>query len=131
MHRRRLWFAAGCVAVIALGLASRTFPWLFPPVFGKYPGDALWAMMVLLGCAACQPQTSTRGLAASALTLSCLVEALQLYQAPWINTIRSTTLGHLVLGSTFSWMDIAAYAVGVALGIPIHRLILVRTTHGT
>ncbi|MFT3734279.1 MAG: DUF2809 domain-containing protein [Rhodocyclaceae bacterium] len=115
-QRSRTRLALGIFAVIALGLASRKFPFLFPAFFGKYPGDALWALMVFLGWALCLPHASTRSIALLAFSASCLVELSQLYQAPWLNAIRSTTLGHLVLGSTFSWFDIAAYAVGVLSG---------------
>lgn len=114
--RNRRWLLAGFLAVIALGLASRKYPFLFPAMFGKYPGDALWALMVFLGCAFFKPRASTLCLAAVALAIACLDEFSQLYQAPWINAIRSTTMGHLVLGSTFSWLDMAAYAVGVSIG---------------
>jgi hypothetical protein len=118
MHapRSRLWLAAGFMAVIALGLASRKYPFLFPAILGKYPGDALWALMVLLGCAFWRPRATTGRLALTALAISCLVEFSQLYQAPWINAIRHTTMGHLVLGSTFSWLDMVAYAVGISAG---------------
>ena len=114
--RNRPWLLAGFVAVIALGLASRKYPFLFPAMLGKYPGDALWALMVFLGCSFLKPCASTRHLAVAALAIACLVEFLQLYQVPWLNAIRSTTMGHLVLGSTFSWLDMAAYAVGVLMG---------------
>ncbi len=114
--RSRLWLVAGFVAVIILGLASRKYPFLFPVIFGKYPGDALWALMVLLICAFFKPGAATGRLALTALAISCLVEFSQLYQAPWINAIRHTTMGHLVLGSTFSWLDMVAYAVGVSAG---------------
>ena len=114
--RSRFGLALGCVAVIALGLASRKFPWLFPACLGKYPGDALWALMVFLGWSFLKPRAATRRLAALAFATACLIEGSQLYQAPWINAVRSTTLGHLVLGSTFAWTDIAAYAAGIALG---------------
>ncbi len=124
MKRSRLWLVVGFVAVIALGLASRKFTWLFPALFGKYPGDSLWALMVFLGWAWCKPGASTRNIAGLAVTTSCLVEFSQLYQASWLNSIRSTTLGHLVLGSTFSWLDIAAYAVGVLVGALIDALVL-------
>ena len=112
----RFWLAVGLIAVIALGLASRKFPALFPALFGKYPGDSLWALMIFLGTAFCKPQASPQNIAALAFATSCLVEFSQLYQAAWINSIRSHPLGHLVLGSTFSWLDIAAYFVGVLVG---------------
>ena len=110
------------VAVIALGLASRKFPFLFPAMFGKYPGDALWALMVFAGLAFVKPGASTAHLSVLAFAISCAVEFSQLYQTPWLNAFRDTTIGHLVLGSTFSWFDIVAYAVGVLVGSLVDAL---------
>ena len=124
MKRNRILIVFALLAVIALGLASRKFPWMFPTILGKYPGDALWALMVFLGWGLIKPRTSSFHIAALALATSCIVEFSQLYQAPWINSIRSTTPGHLVLGSTFSWLDILAYSVGVLLGLLIEYLVI-------
>ncbi len=44
------------------------------------------------------------------------IEFLQLYHAPWIDMIRSTRLGRLVLGRTFNSPDLIAYFVGIMLG---------------
>ena len=122
--RSRLWLLVYVVAVIALGLASREFPSLFPAIFGKYPGDALWALMVFVGLAFVKPTASTAQLSVLAFAISCGIEFSQLYQAPWLNEIRGTTIGHLVLGSTFSWPDTGAYAVGVLVGSLIDALIV-------
>jgi hypothetical protein len=92
---------------------------MFPAVLGKYPGDALWALMVYLGWAFWLPRASVCGVGLLALSTSWLVEFSQLYQADWINAIRATTLGHLVLGSTFVWEDLVAYAVGVLIGVVV------------
>src|SRR6218665_2289912 len=116
IRRSRPWLAAGIGAVVAWGLASRRFSWLFPVALGKYPGDALWALMVFLGMALICPGASTLRLALLAATFSFAIEASQLYQAPWLNDIRSTTLGHLVLGSSFDGWDLVAYSVGIAAG---------------
>lgn len=54
-----------------------------------------------------------RGSVALLVTLAtCGVEALQLSDASWLETLRSTTPGALVLGSTFSWIDFPFYALG-------------------
>jgi len=115
-HRKRLLTAFFLALTIAVGLASRKIPWALE-TFGKYPGDALWALAVFFGWMFLFPRKSVWNIAAVAFALSCLVEVSQLYQAPWLNDIRKTTLGHLVLGSTFSWWDIVAYGVGILLGV--------------
>lgn len=123
MRRSRPLYALLVLAVIVAGLASRKFPPLLPAQLGKYPGDALWALMVLLLVGLARPHWSIGRVAAVALTTSFAVEFSQLYQADWINAIRHTTLGHLVLGSTFHVPNLLAYAVGVAAGAVMdHRL---------
>ncbi len=47
----------------------------------------------------------------------------QLYHAEWIDSIRATTLGGLVLGYGFLWSDLVAYTIGVGIGF-LFELIL-------
>jgi Protein of unknown function (DUF2809) len=47
------------------------------------------------------------------------VEVGQLYHAPWIDSIRRTTLGRPILGFDFVWSDLACYALGDGPGILI------------
>ena len=56
---------------------------------------------------------------ALAMIFSVAIELSQLYHAPWIDSIRHTTLGGLILGFGFLWSDLACYAVGVGLGVVI------------
>lgn len=51
-----------------------------------------------------------------AIFFAWAVEFSQLYHADWIDGIRRTRLGHLVLGFTFNAPDLVAYAVGIAVG---------------
>jgi hypothetical protein len=114
--RKRLAYSAATATVIALGLASRAWPALFPSMLGKYPGDALWGMMVFFGMRVVRPTGSIAVAVVLALSVSWLDEFSQVYQAPWINAIRSNPIGHLFLGYTFSWFDMLAYTIGIAIG---------------
>ena len=40
-----------------------------------------------------------------------------LYHAPWIDNLRQTTLGGLVLGFGFLWSDIFCYTIGIIIGV--------------
>lgn len=47
---------------------------------------------------------------------TCVLEFAQLWQALWLEAIRSTWLGKLLLGTSFAWWDFPAYLVGCCLG---------------
>jgi Protein of unknown function (DUF2809) len=113
--RRRSYLVVAIVVTIAVGLASRKWPWLLPASLGKYPGDALWGAVVYWLVAFLAPSAPVGRVAGFALAISYLDELSQLYQAPWINQVRATTIGHLLLGAAFSWLDLLAYTVGIAL----------------
>jgi hypothetical protein len=115
MNRHRGLYAIAILLVVVSGLLSRRHPGLFPLSLGKYPGDALWAVMIFLGFGFLFPAMPTVRIGLAAVAFSCAIEFAQIYRAPWIDSIRATTLGHLILGSGFSWMDIAAYSVGILL----------------
>lgn len=123
--------AAMFAAVISLGLLSRSHRIGLSPFLAKYGGDALWAWMVFLLAGLLFPRLSSLRIAVAAMLYSCATEFSQLYHAPWIDAIRRTTPGHLVLGDTFAWADIIAYLVGIAIGYCVERgLFALARRHG-
>ena len=122
--RRRLAALAAMLATIALGLASRRWPDALPAALGKYPGDALWALMVFFAWRALRPLARTRDVALLAMATSIAVEFAKLLQTPWLVQFRHTTVGHLLLGHVFSWQNLVAYGAGVLAGAAIDRLLL-------
>ena len=114
--RNRVVYAALALAVIAAGLLWRSGLIPLPEWLSNNGGDALWALMVFVGFGFLLPRASTLVVALLALGTASGVEFSQLYQAPWIDAVRATIPGKLVLGNTFNWLDQFAYAVGIALG---------------
>lgn len=117
--RSRTVYALAALVAIALGLASRWDAIGLPWFVAKYAGDALWSLVVFIGFAFLFPSLSSKLLAVLAVVFACAVEISQLFHPPWLDAIRSTLPGGLVLGtpsSTFSWCDIAAYLVGITFG---------------
>jgi hypothetical protein len=123
LTRPRWRYVGLLVATILLGLATPRFPQAFPQIIATYGGDTLWAVMVVWLFAIARPQATTMALAVSAIVVAVLIECSQLYHAPWIESLRSTTPGALVLGQGFLWSDLVCYAVGVSLAALIDRLI--------
>jgi hypothetical protein len=59
------------------------------------------------------------GIGARLATTTCL---LRLYHASWIDSLRDTTFGGLVLGFEFVWSDLVCYTVGIVFGAIIDRV---------
>jgi hypothetical protein len=114
--RNRVLYAVLAVAVVAGGLLWRSGLIPLPQWLSNYGGDALWALMVFVGFGFLLPRASTLVVALLALTFSWGVEFSQLYHALWIDAVRATLPGRLVLGTTYNWPDLIAYALGIALG---------------
>lgn len=112
--KNRLKYLTLVIAVVLTGLASRRFS-AADGFIHNYVGDALWAAMIYFGFRFLKPILRPRWTAVAALIFCFLIEISQLYQAEWLNTIRRTTLGGLVLGFGFLWSDFVCYSVGVFL----------------
>ena len=120
VFRRSRWLIAIlALLVIAVGLASRRGLVQFPAVLGNYPGDALWAWVVLLCVAWVWPAITRGRLVGVSLVIAFAIEFLQLYQAPWMQALRANKLAYLVLGNGFDPLDLLAYVVGIALGAAV------------
>ena len=120
VFRRSRWLIAIlALLVIAVGLASRRGLVQFPAVLGNYPGDALWAWVVLLCVAWVRPAITRGRLVGMSLVIAFAIEFLQLYQAPWMQALRANKLAYLVLGNGFDPLDLLAYVVGIALGAAV------------
>lgn len=117
MKRNRWTYAAAIAGVIIAGLASRSrlAPCL-PAFVAAYAGDTLWALTVFLCLGFVFRGLRPWLVALAALIISFSVEASQFYQADWINAIRSTHVGALLLGAGFKWSDLLCYTAGVTIG---------------
>ena len=118
-RRSRVGLTLLIAAVIAIGLASRRGYMPFPAWLGNYPGDALWAWVVVLCVAWLRPAITRGKLMGCSLAIAFAIEFLQLYQAPWMQAVRANKLAYLVLGNGFDPLDLLAYAVGIALGAAV------------
>lgn len=114
--RSRWRYATATAVTIAIGLASRSYRAYLPWWLAKNAGDALYATMVLFGVGFLAPRARTARIALAAIAFCFAIELSQLYRAPWIDTVRETTPGRLILGQGFHAFDLVCYLIGVALG---------------
>lgn len=117
--RSRPAYAVAALVVVGLGLLSRSDAAGLPWAVAKYAGDGLWGLVVFLGLGLLLPRAPTDRAAVLAAAFAVGVEAAQLVHPAWLDAVRRTLPGGLVLGtpaSVFAWADILAYLVGIGAG---------------
>ena len=113
--RSRQTVSLAIVVTVGLGLLTRAdLPW--PELIARYGGDTLYATLIYLLLVWVWLQAPSRWLALAAWGICVAVELSQLVHTPWLDALRATLLGRLVLGAGFLWSDLLCYALGALLG---------------
>lgn len=123
VKRNRISYLIAAVAVAILGLSSRRYSRLLPESLASYAGDTLWALMVFLGIGMLFPRWSTMRVSVTALLFAFSIELSQLFHSAWLNQIRHTKVGGLILGYGFLWTDLLCYGVGIGTGCILEKLL--------
>ncbi len=113
MNRNRLYYVLLIVVTVMLGLTSRHFTDVFPQWVRSYLGDVLWALMVFWIFGFFFNRKGSLTITIYAMVFSFAIEISQLYHAPWIDFVRNTKIGGLVLGFGFLWSDLICYSIGI------------------
>lgn len=121
--KSRLIYCGMVLLVIVLGLGTRAYGNELPAFVSAHFGDALWAGMIYLGCRALFTRQPLWLSLVLSLGFSFGIEFSQLYQADWIVQIRATTIGGLVLGQGFLWVDLIRYTAGVLFCYAVDQIL--------
>lgn len=112
---RRGGLAVAAVCILVAGLAVHAFA--DGPV-GGFAGDALYAALIAVIVAFAVPRAARWVAPVAALAFCWAIELLQLTPLP--RAIEEAVPGsYFVFGSTFQWIDLVAYAVGVAAVVAV------------
>jgi hypothetical protein len=110
------------ITIIVSGLLSRHVTGV--PLF---IGDILWGLMVYFIFRFLFLGKTIKWIVIVSLIFCYAIEFSQLYQAVWINNIRHTVVGGLILGQTFLWGDMLCYTIGVAIGVLLEKQLFYRS----
>jgi Protein of unknown function (DUF2809) len=121
MPKRRMAYGVLLLLTIVLGLAWRMVPLGLSAFWFKYGGSALWAMALYWLLAISLLELSAAGLAFLSAAVAAVVEFSRLWRVPAIDAFRLTLAGKLLLGRFFSFKNIAAYWLAIALAAFLDR----------
>lgn len=109
--KQRIKYGVIIIIIIIAGLLSRRIHGM--PL---WIGDTLYAAMMYFMLRLVLLRKTVLFIAVISLLICFAIEFSQLWQAPWLNQLRSTLPGKLILGQGFLWEDLLAYTLGAALG---------------
>jgi uncharacterized membrane protein len=118
---KRLIYLLILFIIICIGLYSKRMTGIITEIIDFK--DVVWAMMVYFLFRIAFINWSIKKVAAFGILFSFVVEVSQLYHDEWIDKLRNTFLGGIILGSGFVWSDLLAYLCGVVFGIIIDYFI--------
>jgi hypothetical protein len=115
--RRRI-IASICILMsIPIGFALRFYRGPADFYVNAFGGGIMYEIFwMLVAFVAFPRRRAITPIAIVVCALTCIVEVLQLSQAPILQLIRSTFVGRTLIGTTFAWWDFPAYPIGCTLG---------------
>lgn len=108
--------AVSMAVIVPLGLGIKFYQGPGQSWLNDTFGGVSYEIFFVLLAAYIWPAVSPGRIAIAVCLATCGLEFLQLWQPAWLQAIRGTLPGRLVLGNTFSWTDFPYYFVGSGLG---------------
>jgi hypothetical protein len=121
--KQRLEYTAATLLMMLLGLASRIFVEELPAFIARHAGDALWAAMIYYGFRLLFVRQRLFATTLLSLLFCFAIEFSQLIQTDWLNGLRNTVLGALVLGRGFLVIDLLRYTIGIGLAAALDVIV--------
>jgi hypothetical protein len=82
----------------------------------NYGAGLLYEVFWCLAAAMLWPRLSPFRISLIVLGITSLLECLQLWHPPLLETVRSGFIGKTLIGTTFMWWDFPHYMAGCVLG---------------
>ena len=115
VFKYRLTLFVSILIIVPLGYLVRfhgAAPEWLNDSLGSIAYEIFWILLVALFF----PKASPLWTAIGVCLATCILEFLQLWHPPFLEAMRSTLAGRLVLGNAFTWSDFPSYFIGSFFG---------------
>jgi hypothetical protein len=116
LKKKRKWTLLSLIVIVPMGFFSKFYggpatDWVNNSLGGVFY-EIFWCLLAFLAFPRCRPWI----IAVSVLTVTCILEWLQLWHPFFLEWLRSSFIGRTVLGTSFTWFDFPYYFAGSFLG---------------
>jgi hypothetical protein len=124
INKRRILILLSLLVITPLGLLSKQYSGFAQEWVNDYSGDILyeifWCLLIFWFI---PKKKAISPIAFWVFLVTCIIEICQLWYGSIPQSIRSSLIWRLLLGSTFVWWDFPHYALGSFFGWLWLRLI--------
>ena len=121
MNRKAfLWIL---ILLIPIGLSTKFYRGVFEDWVHLYAGDIFYPMFWYVLLRMLWGNTSRFWCAVLVLSFCTLIEVSQLWKPSFLQVLRQTFVGAVILGSGFDWLDLVYYVAGIGLAVGIEQWI--------
>lgn len=120
-RRRRARLLAVCTIVAVIGAASKYYLGPGRSVVVGQGEDFFGTVFLILFLRVVFVRAAMWKVAGAIVAIVVAIEISQLFHGGWIDRARGTWIGLRVLGSSFEWADLLAYALGAGVAVWIDR----------
>lgn len=115
MNRYRFILFLAIIIIIPLGLVCKFYKGPLDEWLNNYSGgifyEIFWILLVILINPKIKPSIATIWV----FMITVLLEFMQLWHPPFLEAIRATLIGRLLIGTTFDWWDFPHYMLGCTI----------------
>lgn len=115
MKRYQQLIFISLIVLIPIGLGSKYYQGPFAEWANNSLGGVFYEIFWILLVVLIQPKLSPGWVAFGVFVVTSSLEFAQLWKPPFLEIVRATLFGRLLLGTTFSWWDFPYYILGCEL----------------
>lgn len=114
--KRQHWTIISILIITPIGFYSKFYQgpaasWVNNSLGGLFY-EIFWCLVVFIFF----PKAKPGKIGTIVLTITCLLEFLQLWHPPFLQAIRDNFIGVTIIGDCFSWSDFLYYLIGTGMG---------------
>ena len=114
--KRQHWTFISILIITPIGFYSKFYHGPAASWVNDSLGGLFYEIFWCLGAFLFFPKSKPWKISAIVLTITCLLEFLQLWHPPFLELLRSYFIGATILGSSFAWLDFPYYLFGSGIG---------------
>jgi hypothetical protein len=116
LSKRSMRIILSLIVLIPLGLFTKIYSGTGKEWVNNSCGGILYVIFFCLLISLIYPKTSPLKICFSIFLVTCLIEVLQLWQPSFLVLLRKNFIIQILIGTTFSWLDMVHYFLGSLIG---------------